>query len=794
MEELPAFSSEAAARPLPIASPKGHLLRSSRVSSRRLVRLPPVAQPNPYPLWNPRPRARKRHSKRPRYPRARRTHGTPLPDTPQTPEAVQGDLAAPAEDVAGSVPSIEEGQQIEAGTGIPALEAEATPPWATESIVEETEEQAPSERRQRSVFPGDDRKVETEYTVVEADQVKASHTPSYAQRSTEEYPAEIQGRAYHGSRGRQAREHTEEMVSNFDTERALDRTVSVAEGPAVVTPSGVVVAGNGRIIAQQRLYEGTGGEQLKTALQEQAGDFGIDPAQVAGMQSPVLVRRIVDPEVDVTNVDQLRELNASSDQPIGKTKDPLSEAATKAVQFREAQGALEHFAATADPDATIRSYLGGKSGRDFLTALVDDGVISKGERARFMDANTGTATEEGRTLVERMFYVAALGDPEVISRAPPTILNKLDTSLPAIIRADRIGGDWEIGPLVSESLDLLAAARAGDMSLDDVVAQVDIERAPPSEHVVEMARFLEQRKGNVRDAFRSYANQAESFTRQGASEDMFGHEPAGAAESRQIFGKAALAPRRALSSQQALKQLLRAKQQSFFEEGEVSTAGRPSRPTLDDNKYQQLKGKKRLATFEAEDKGSDSYIAFRPEQVKSAENVGTFDPESSSVLALAPTAQGSEQLPSAGIFSEGTATEAPKSVAIVRDLQKVLHEALEGVKVAEGKIPKRGMFARALAVVDPRAQVVRSVSLSDVPAIGHEYGHLMQKLLFGSTTKGGIDNAQLATLPGAVRGELEEESSKTESPSQPNSGKTPLETFTHLLTQPPSPAPIAPNA
>ena len=62
-------------------------------------------------------------------------------------------------------------------------------------------------KRQQSVFPGDNRKVETEYTVVEADRLKASHTPSYAQRSTEEYPAEIQGRAYHGSRGRQAREH-----------------------------------------------------------------------------------------------------------------------------------------------------------------------------------------------------------------------------------------------------------------------------------------------------------------------------------------------------------------------------------------------------------------------------------------------------------------------------------------------------------------------------------------------------------------------------------------------------------
>ena len=53
---------------------------------------------------------------------------------------------------------------------------------------------------------------------------------------------------------------------------------------------------------------------------------------------------------------------------------------------------------------------------------------------------------------------------------------------------------------------------------------------------------------------------------------------------------------------------------------------------------------------------------------------------------------------------------------------------------------------------------------------------------------------QGSTLLTSSRTYLKEESSKTESPSQPNSGKTPPETFTHLLTQPPSPAPIAPNA
>ena len=54
-----------------------------------------------------------------------------------------------------------------------------------------------------------------------------------------------------------------------------------------------------------------------------------------------------------------------------------------------------------------------------------------------------------------------------------------------------------------------------------------------------------------------------------------------------------------MSPRQALRQLLEAEQPPLFEE-EVSTAGRRTRPTIDDEKYQKLKGKKRLATYEAD--------------------------------------------------------------------------------------------------------------------------------------------------------------------------------------------------
>ncbi len=997
-----------------------------------------------------------------------------LPETSRTPEAIEGDLASPGpsvferrdQELEGAIETIrgERGLPPEQGsidpqsvretirspgeTIPPIREPDAvtpeTPTWARERVVEEAPETIDPKRRQRSVFPGDDRKVETIYTVADADRLKASHTSDYAQRGAEEFPAEIQGRAYHGRRGRQAREHTEQIVSSFDVERALDPTSSVAEGPPVAAPAGIVVAGNGRLIAQQRLYETeAGAAELKQGVERRAAELGIDPARVASIAKPVLFRQIVDPKVDVTNIEELRALNESSDAPIGKTKDPLSEAKGKAVQFREARGALDHFASTADPDATIRSYMGTKAGKDFLGKLVEDAVITKGERARFADAATGAATEEGRQLIERMFYATALGDPDVIGRAPPAVLRKLDTSLPAIIRADRIGGGWEIGPLVREAVDLLSAARAGDMTIGDLVAQVDFDRRQPSEHAVDMAKFLESGKGSVRDAFRTYANRAEAFTRGGASDDLFGYAAPGAEESRGIFSKkAALAPRGDPAT--ALRQMLglapqessgMPKVRSPFGESsgepmtvpasmppssqprsgprQVSTQSLPAsssstqRPTTrpsregppstfslpivkspggwdivqqssdveelkrraadlaqpyrdvirrvqrdvpgaklmsarvkgDERLFEKmgqrgndpsiigdyLGGRMSIDTLEdaekaiaaieelgwqrppwgevADDdfmwdnsrggyrarhiqlvdptgrlsvefqlvpkeiaeqqkKSHKLYAIIRDESnplderkaakaklkqlldtawAKFVERTGVTDPNADSggppsgvhplapreqtpfdpatepslvtiseeltiaerelrhlrikargqpaadrvpdaekevarlekeyeaeaervrearggggILPLAPTAQLSEQLAGAGEFTEGTATEAPKAMTIVRDLQKALHQALQGVKVTEGKVRKRGIFGRALAQVDPRAQVVRSVSLSDVPALGHEYGHLMQKLLFGATAKGGIDNAQLATLPGAVRGELQD--------------------------------------
>lgn len=389
--------------------------------------------------------------------------------------------------------------------------------------------------QQETVFSGTKAKVTTQYAVIEARDLYASHTPGYEQRPAEDFPPEIQGRAYHGKRGRQAREYTEGIVSAFDPARALDPTLSAAEGPPVVTSQGIAVAGNGRVLAIQRLPKATA-EIYRGTLVEQAGSFGVNPETISGMERPVLVRVITDPDVDITDADQLRVLNAASDVPTAKAKDVLSDAATRADQLRASTEALTHFTDTVKDDDTISSYLGSAAGRKFFTELVKSGVIAPGERARFTDATTGAPTDEAKRMIERMFYVAALGDPDVVARAPASVLKKLDTSLPAIIRADQIEG-WEIGPLMGEATDLLASARAQDHSVEELVGQIDFTQEPPDPAVVEMAKYLEGApKKAVRDAIRGYANEAEAWVRQTSSEDLFGFEPKTAEEAVEAFG------------------------------------------------------------------------------------------------------------------------------------------------------------------------------------------------------------------------------------------------------------------
>nr|DAE69725.1 MAG TPA: PLxRFG domain protein [Caudoviricetes sp.] len=132
------------------------------------------------------------------------------------------------------------------------------------------------------------------YKIVPAGDITASHDMNYAVNDL--YPAEYQPR----DRNRpQMRGQVEKMTKVMKPE-LLAESQFVNEGAPVVNNSGVVLNGNGRVMAVQKAYKGLTDAHKKSAkaykdyLVSIAPSLGIAPEKVQSMDHPVLVRQAAD--------------------------------------------------------------------------------------------------------------------------------------------------------------------------------------------------------------------------------------------------------------------------------------------------------------------------------------------------------------------------------------------------------------------------------------------------------------------------------------------------------------------
>ena len=132
------------------------------------------------------------------------------------------------------------------------------------------------------------------YKIVPAGDITASHNTDYAVNDL--YPAELQPR----DRNRpQMRGQVEKMAKTMKPE-LLAESQFVNEGAPIVNNSGVVLNGNGRVMAIQKAYQGLTDSHKKSAkaykdfLASIAPSLGIAPEKVQSMAHPVLVRQAAD--------------------------------------------------------------------------------------------------------------------------------------------------------------------------------------------------------------------------------------------------------------------------------------------------------------------------------------------------------------------------------------------------------------------------------------------------------------------------------------------------------------------
>jgi predicted GNAT family acetyltransferase len=366
------------------------------------------------------------------------------------------------------------------------------------------------------------------YKVVEADSLIPSHNAGTFAKNPQ-YPEGVQERAYHTSKEAQAR--VIDQAQNYDPAYTINTNPDAVNGPPVVTPDGIVLGGNSRAMSTQRVYSSGKGDNYRNQLKSNAQQFGIDPAVIDGMKRPVLVREIAAPQT----VEEARrigsELNKSMTGALGVSEKAVTAGRSLKPETLQSVSAMLREGGV---DSSLRDILRDR-GKDIITLLQKDGVITDRERPQFVDTATGGLSEEGKSFAERALLGSVVDDPVLMDRTPKSVLNKISSSLGDISEVSGRADEYNILPLIRDALSEHADIAQRGTTIDLHLGQTGMfgpERNPAVDAIV---RKLGDKPSAVRDALGVFAQDARADT-QGQGFLMMGEKPTPTAAFNNAFG------------------------------------------------------------------------------------------------------------------------------------------------------------------------------------------------------------------------------------------------------------------
>lgn len=361
--------------------------------------------------------------------------------------------------------------------------------------------------------PGSPVRYGANYEVRELADLQPSHSgltfepnPKYAYRNDRTYGPQ-------GGDRRKVITHAGGGEAGFDPSYHITDNPDAVNGPPLIDGDGNVLGGNGRTMTLQRVDAGNpiAGAAYRAMLEERAAHFGIDPAQVRRMKSPVLVRVIDDQNLDTAAKAQ----NAITD--FNKVGTAALTPAERAIadSRRVSQETLEHVGdrlQTLGPDATLAQALTGQNGIDILERLIADGVISPQDAGGLRTASA--LTQAGKDRVAALMLGRFFRDSEQMEGLEPGIRNKLGR-LAAPVAKTESEGSYDLAPHLRGAVDLLEQQRlSGSATLDDYLNQSELQSGlflgeQYSPEAIELARRLKDTKAaQLTAAVRSYAADA----------------------------------------------------------------------------------------------------------------------------------------------------------------------------------------------------------------------------------------------------------------------------------------------
>lgn len=326
------------------------------------------------------------------------------------------------------------------------------------------------------------------YKIVPAGDITASHDMNYAVNDL--YPAEYQPR----DRNRpQMRGQVEKMTKGMKPE-LLAESQFVNEGAPVVNNSGVVLNGNGRVMAVQKAYKGLTDAHKKSAkaykdyLVSIAPSLGIAPEKVQSMDHPVLVRQAADDA----------DTNAIINSTEGGAKLGGAEQA-KADADRLKLSTLEQFV-----DNGTGEFM-NPSNREFRRAAASD-VFSDAEGNSVFNEK-GDLSPTGAFRIRNAIFAKAYNDnylltqlSEATDNNSKNIMNAMIAAAPEVanvnegIKNGTLYPDYDISDVITKTAKTIMSLRNEGKPLSFHLQETDLFSQGESEAERLVLEFIERNK------------------------------------------------------------------------------------------------------------------------------------------------------------------------------------------------------------------------------------------------------------------------------------------------------------
>ncbi len=350
--------------------------------------------------------------------------------------------------------------------------------------------------------PGENRSYRAAYQVRELADVHPSHSgetfqpnPKYNLVNDRDYSNQVnQGKILSAQ-------------SQFDPAYHITDNQDATNGPIAVDSDGNALGGNGRAMILQRVYRYNpdAATAYKDLLTRKAAQFGLDPADIARMKQPVLVREIPDRDL-APNEKQaaITDFNKKGTAELTPAERAIADSR------RLSPETLDHIATRLDqagPDASLANVLSGSTGTEILDRLIRDGALTPQERAAF--ATESGLTDAGKDRISKLMVGRFFDDPAQLDAAAPALRGKLEKLAAPLARIEGVPG-WDITPTVREAVQILEEMRTHGVTLDDLIRQRGLfGESKYSAEAVAMAEQLKETPGNaLAKSARQYAADA----------------------------------------------------------------------------------------------------------------------------------------------------------------------------------------------------------------------------------------------------------------------------------------------